>query len=173
MATDKNKPQTRADIYTEAQRLRRDSPRWTLIQGVLAPLQFVAFGVSLVFVANYLANDTGYFATTLSILVKTGFLYAIMVTGAIWEKVVFGRYLFAGPFFWEDVVSMGVIALHTAYVLALWFDWLPARELVWLAVAAYAAYLVNAAQFLLKFRLARLSAAPRMPSTEPAMGASG
>ena len=31
--------------------------------------------------------------------------YTIMVTGAIWEKVVFGQYLFAPAFFWEDVFS--------------------------------------------------------------------
>ena len=41
-----------------------------------------------------------------------------MVTGAIWEKVVFGRYLFAPAFFWEDVFSMLVLALHTAYLVA-------------------------------------------------------
>jgi 3-vinyl bacteriochlorophyllide hydratase len=92
------------------------------------------------------------------VLVKTGFLYAIMVTGAIWEKVVFGRYLFARPFFWEDVVSMAVIALHTAYVAAWLFELLPAREQMWLALCAYVAYVINAAQFLFKFRMARLGA---------------
>jgi CO/xanthine dehydrogenase Mo-binding subunit len=45
-----------------------------------------------------------------------------MLTGCIWEKVVFGKYLFADAFFWEDVVSMGVIFLHLAYVYALLQD---------------------------------------------------
>jgi 3-vinyl bacteriochlorophyllide hydratase len=81
-----------------------------------------------------------------------------MVTGAIWEKVVFGQYLFARPFFWEDVVSMGVIALHTAYVVGLWAGW-PPRSLLALALVAYAAYAVNAIQFLLKLRAARLQEA--------------
>ena len=58
-------------------------------------------------------------AATWSVVAKTAALYAIMVTGAIWEKVVFGRYLFAPAFYWEDVFSMVVIALHTAYVAAL------------------------------------------------------
>jgi hypothetical protein len=61
----------------------------------------------------------GYGAATVSILIKTFLLYLIMVTGAIWEKVVFGQYLFAPAFFWEDVVSFGVIALHTAYLWGL------------------------------------------------------
>lgn len=80
-----------------------------------------------------------------------------MVTGAIWEKRVFGRYLFAPAFFWEDVVSMGVIALHTAYLYALIAAALPTRELMYLALAAYAAYVINATQFLLKLRAARLA----------------
>jgi len=142
-------------IYTPAQRIRRDETVWTVVQGVLAPLQFMAFALSLVFVINYLANDTGYLAAVISVLVKTGFLYAIMITGAIWEKEVFGRYLFAPAFFWEDVVSMLVMALHTAYILVWWFDALPPTQQMWLAVVAYASYVVNALQFLIKFKGAR------------------
>jgi 3-vinyl bacteriochlorophyllide hydratase len=78
-----------------------------------------------------------------------------MVTGSLWEKDVFGKYLFAGPFFWEDVVSMGVIALHTAYLVALFGDLLGTDGRMLLALAAYAAYGVNAVQFLVKFRMAR------------------
>jgi len=83
-------------------------------------------------------------------------LYLIMVTGCIWEKVVFGKYLFAAAFFWEDVFSMLVLALHTAYLVALVQDLLPTHQLMLLALAAYFAYLINAAQFLLKLRAARL-----------------
>ena len=48
--------------------------------------------------------------------VKTLALYAIMITGSIWEKVVFDKWLFAHAFFWEDVFSMLVLALHTGYL---------------------------------------------------------
>ncbi len=145
-------------LYTADQRARRDASVWTIVQGVLAPLQFVAFLISLVFVLRYLWTGTGYEAATLSILVKTGFLYAIMVTGAIWEKVVFGQYLFAPAFFWEDVFSFVVIALHTAYIWALFAGALDPAGLMVLALAAYAAYVVNAGQFLWKLRAARLDA---------------
>ena len=145
-----------ARLYTEEERARRDATVWTLVQGILAPLQFLAFAVSLVLVARYLMTGAGYEAATISILVKTGFLYVIMVTGAIWEKVVFGQYLFAPAFFWEDVFSFGVIALHTAYIWALLTGSLDATGQMWLALAAYAAYVVNAGQFLWKLRLARL-----------------
>jgi len=106
-------------LYTEEQRARRDNSIWTIIQGVLAPIQFLVFLVSLALVVRYLITGSGYDAATISILIKTVFLLTIMVTGAVWEKVVFGQYLFAPAFFWEDVFSFLVIALHLAYVWAL------------------------------------------------------
>ncbi|MGV7034345.1 2-vinyl bacteriochlorophyllide hydratase [Methylobacterium symbioticum] len=146
-------------LYTEAQRRRRDATPWTLVQGVLAPLQFLAFLASLALVLRALATGEGIWAANLSVVVKTGLLYAIMVTGSIWEKAVFGRYLFAPAFFWEDVVSMLVLTLHTAYLAALAGGLLAPEPLLVLALAAYAAYLVNAGQFLIKLRAARLQGA--------------
>ncbi len=148
----------RKRLYTDEERARRDSTRWTLVQGLLAPAQFVAFAVSLILVLRFLMSGDGYTAATVSIIVKTGFLYVIMVTGAIWEKVVFGQYLFAPAFFWEDVFSFAVIALHTAYLWALWTGALTPTELMFLALAAYASYVINAGQFLWKLRMARLDA---------------
>ena len=147
-----------AVLYTPEERARRDSTRWTLVQGVLAPVQFLAFLASLVLVLRYLANGDGLAAATWSVVIKTALLYTIMVTGSVWEKVVFGRWLFARPFFWEDVFSMLVIALHTAYLACLWQDSLPPRELMYLALAAYATYVINAGQFLVKLRMARREA---------------
>ena len=135
--------------------MRRDATRWTLVQGLLAPLQFLIFLVSLMLVIRSLTTGSGAPLALASVVVKTLALYAIMVTGSIWEKVVFGRYLFAPMFFWEDVVSMLVLALHTAYLVALGFDLLGERALMLLALAAYATYLVNATQFIVKLRAAR------------------
>ena len=149
----------RKPLYTAAERARRDASAWTLVQGILAPVQFLIFLVSLALVLRYLATGEGYWAATLSILAKTATLYLIMVTGAIWEKVVFGQYLLAPAFFWEDVFSFAVIALHTAYILALWTAALSPDALMILALSAYAAYAINAVQFVLKLRLARLDAA--------------
>lgn len=142
-------------LYTREERRRRDASPWTLVQGVLAPIQFLVLLASLALIGRYLATGEGLALATASIVAKTLVLYAIMVTGAIWEREVFGRYLFAPAFYWEDVVSMGVIALHTAYLAALATGVLDPRGQMALALAAYAAYLVNAAQFLLKLRQAR------------------
>jgi 3-vinyl bacteriochlorophyllide hydratase len=122
-----------AGLYTPEQRARRDATAWTWVQGVLAPLQFLVCLISAL-------------------------LYLIMVTGCIWEKVVFGQYLFAPAFFWEDVFSMLVLALHTLYLVAWVQESLEVRALLFLALAAYAAYGVNAAQFLLKLKAARQQA---------------
>ncbi|EFL89095.1 2-vinyl bacteriochlorophyllide hydratase [Ahrensia sp. R2A130] len=146
-------------LYTPEQRIRRDESRWTLVQGILAPVQFLVFLVSLGLVIRTLTTGVGYELATASIVLKTLFLYVIMITGAIWEKEVFGQYLLAPAFYWEDVFSFLVLALHTAYLLALFTGALSSTALLWLALAAYATYVVNAVQFILKLRSARLQSA--------------
>ncbi len=154
------RPVARAPLYTPDQRQRRDQTMWTLVQGILAPVQFLVFLISLGLVLRYLGTGEGFVLATASIVIKTVILYTIMVTGSVWEKVVFGKWLFAPAFFWEDVVSMLVLALHTAYLGAILFGWGTAQDQMILALAAYAAYVINAAQFLLKLRAARLESTP-------------
>lgn len=145
-------------LYTPAQRIRRDESVWTLVQGILAPIQFLIFGISLFLVVRFLVSGAGEQAAEISVLAKTCILYAIMITGSIWEKVVFDEWLFAKPFFWEDVFSMAVLALHTAYLLMLFNDWGSSQDRMYVALAAYATYVINAGQFLYKLRMARLGA---------------
>lgn len=153
---DHKAPRPGTALYTPEERARRDATVWTPIQGFLAAFQFLVFLASLGLVVRYLATGEGLWAANASILFKTLILYTIMITGSIWEKVVFGRYLFAPAFFWEDAVSMIVIALHTAYVVVLIGQiGSPVTQLT-IALAAYAVYAVNAAQFVLKLRRARL-----------------
>jgi 3-vinyl bacteriochlorophyllide hydratase len=152
-------PRRREPLYTPAERLRRDASVWTLVQGVLAPLQFLVFLASLALVLRCLFSGEGYALANASVVLKTLLLYTIMLTGAIWEKAVFGQWLFAPAFFWEDVFSMLVLALHTAYLVALASGALDPRGLMLLALAAYATYVINAAQFIIKLRMARLDAA--------------
>ena len=147
-------------LYTDAQRKRRDESPWTLVQGLLAPVQFVVFGISLCLVIRFLITGEGESAAETSILLKTLILYTIMITGSIWEKVVFDEWLFAKPFFWEDVFSMLVIILHTLYLVGLFTGIADDGVLFGTALAAYVAYVINAAQFVWKLRQARLSSQP-------------
>ncbi len=159
----------RRPLYTPAERVRRDATRWTLVQGILAPLQFLVFLVSAALILRYFATGRGLEAATASVLLKTALLFTIMVTGAAWEKVVFGRWLFAPAFFWEDMVSMVVIALHTLYLWTWYSHQLSVHAGFLIALAAYGTYVINAAQFLLKLRAARLDlqAADRVCAAAP------
>jgi 3-vinyl bacteriochlorophyllide hydratase len=145
-------------LYTPEQRQRRDASKWTFVQGVLAPAQFAVFVISLGFVLHFMITGRGLTAANASVVVKTLVLYTIMVTGSLWERDVFGKFLFAPAFFWEDVVSMAVIALHTLYLIALFAGSVEPNRLMVIALAAYASYVINATQFVLKLRSARLQA---------------
>ncbi len=123
---------------------------------MLAPIQFAACLISIFLVLRFLVTGTDAWLAHSSILIKTVLLLTIMFTGCLWERDVFGQYLFAPAFFWEDVVSMGVIALHLAYVYGLLMQQWSTDSLMIIALLAYAAYLVNAVQFVLKLRAARL-----------------
>ena len=151
-------------LYTAQERQRRDESVWTIVQGVLAPVQFLVFLISLGLVLRTLTTGEGAFAADVSIVVKTLVLYTIMITGSIWEKVVFGKWLFAPAFFWEDVFSMLVLALHTLYLVMLLAGFGTTEQRMLVALAGYAAYIINAGQFLWKLRMARLqgAAAPQV-----------
>lgn len=146
-------------LYTAQERQRRDQSVWTLVQGVLAPVQFLVFLVSLGLVLRTLSTGEGAWAADASIVIKTLVLYTIMITGSIWEKVVFGKWLFAPAFFWEDVFSMLVLALHSLYLVMLFAGIGSTEQRLLVALAGYAAYLINAGQFLWKLRMARLEGA--------------
>ncbi|MBI1386064.1 MAG: 2-vinyl bacteriochlorophyllide hydratase [Rhizobiales bacterium] len=160
MPSDAHHTPTRRPLYSPEQRAKRDASIWTQVQGILAILQFLVFLVSLALVLRFLATGVGQDLANTSIVAKTLALYAIMITGSIWEKEVFDCYLFAETFFWEDVVSMLVLALHTSYLVALVFQLLAPQALMYLALAAYSTYAINALQFLAKLRAARLSSEP-------------
>jgi 3-vinyl bacteriochlorophyllide hydratase len=140
-------------LYTPEQRARRDATKWTLVQGVLAPVQFLIFLVSLYLVLNSLKTGEHTDWALASVVIKTLVLYAIMITGSIWEKVVYGKYLFAHAFFWEDVVSMVVLALHTAYLWVWWQGQWSSADQLWLALAAVLPLLVAAGNRLLALQL--------------------
>lgn len=146
-------------LYTAEERKRRDESAWTIVQGVLAPLQFLVFIVSLGLVVRTLTTGEGAFAADVSVVIKTLVLYTIMITGSIWEKVVFGKWLFAPAFFWEDVFSMLVLALHSLYLVLLFGEIGTLEQRMLVALSGYAAYIINAGQFLWKLRMARLEGA--------------
>jgi 3-vinyl bacteriochlorophyllide hydratase len=154
--TETTPPSISAGLYTPEERARRDATIWTPVQGFLAAFQFLVFAISVCLITRYMVTGHGEQLAIGSVVFKTLVLYTIMVTGSIWEKVVFDKWLFAKSFFWEDVFSFLVLGLHTAYLWSLYTGNMSTREQLWLALAAYAAYAINAGQFLLKLKAARI-----------------
>jgi 3-vinyl bacteriochlorophyllide hydratase len=136
-------------IYTPEQMVRRNSSVWTKVQAILAPIQFLAFLTSFGFVIRYLTTGEGYAITNVSVLIKITLLWAITITGMIWEKEIFGHYFLAKEFFWEDVGNAVAIVSHNLYFLAVALHW--SREAVMtVMLVAYCTYLINCTQFIVK-----------------------
>ncbi len=135
--------------YTPEQLARRDASRWTLVQAVLAPIQFVAFLISFGLVVRYLITGEGYELATASVLIKIALLWAITITGMIWEHEIFGHYFLAPAFFWEDVGNAVAMLTHNLYFVARALHW-PEQTVMLVMLAAYCTYLINCAQFVVK-----------------------
>ena len=58
-------------LYSPAERVRRDESKWTLVQGVLAPIQFLVFLISAALVIRFLVSGEGLVLATGSVVVKT------------------------------------------------------------------------------------------------------
>ncbi|NDJ51900.1 MAG: 2-vinyl bacteriochlorophyllide hydratase [Chloroflexi bacterium] len=151
--------------YTPEQLERRNNSKWTIVQAVLAPLQFLAFIVSFVLIVRYLVTGEGYMAANISALIKIGLLWLITITGMIWEKEVFGQWFLAPQFFWEDTLNAVAMIMHNLYFVARALGWSD-RAVMIVMLVAYISYLVNFAQFFIrglqarKQRLAEQEGAP-------------
>ncbi|MGJ3239666.1 MAG: 2-vinyl bacteriochlorophyllide hydratase [Anaerolineae bacterium] len=133
--------------YTPEQLDARNRSKWTIVQGILAPLQLLAFIISFVLILRYLRTGTGYEIANISVLIKIVLLWLITITGMFWEKEVFGKWFLAKEFFWEDTLNAVALFMHNLYFLAIMLGW-DERQLMLLMLVAYVSYMVNFAQFL-------------------------
>jgi 3-vinyl bacteriochlorophyllide hydratase len=136
-------------MYTPDQLARRERSQWTRVQIILAPIQFVAFLISFGLVIHYLVTGQGYLAATISIWVKIALIWALTITGMLWEYDMYDHYFMAKEFFWEDLGNLIAILTHNAYFVAKWVG-ADERTVMWVMVVAYVSYLFNAAQFVVR-----------------------
>ncbi len=134
-------------MYTPEQLRRREASRWTRVQIILAPIQFVAFIISFALVIRYLVTGEGYWITTISIWIKIALIWALTITGMLWEHDMFDHYFMAREFFWEDLGNLIAIITHNLYFVAQWMG-ASTQTVMWVMVFAYVTYLFNAGQFL-------------------------
>jgi len=136
-------------MYTPEQLERRNRSPWTKAQFILAPIQFVVFLISFALVIRYLATGEGYWIATISVWIKIALIWALTITGMLWEHDIYGKYFMAPEFFWEDLGNLIAIITHNAYFVAIWLN-LDERTVMWVMVFAYVTYLFNAGQFIVK-----------------------
>jgi 3-vinyl bacteriochlorophyllide hydratase len=136
-------------MYTADQLARRERSKWTRVQIILAPIQFIAFLISFGLVIHYLLTGQGYLVTTISIWVKISLIWALTITGMLWEYDMYDHYFMAKEFFWEDLGNLIAILTHNAYFVAKWVG-ADERTVMWVMVFAYVTYLFNAAQFVVR-----------------------
>ena len=153
-------------MYTPDQLRRREASRWTKVQIILAPIQFVAFIVSFGLVIHYLITGDGFLAATISVWVKIALIWALTITGMLWEHDMYDHYFMAKEFFWEDLGNLIAIITHNLYFVAKGMG-ADERTVMWVMVFAYVTYLFNAAQFLVRgVRSARQRRAMQQVSTQ-------
>jgi 3-vinyl bacteriochlorophyllide hydratase len=151
-------------MYTPEQLAKREASPWTRVQMILAPIQFLAFIISFALVAYYVVTGHGHLAATISVWIKILLIWAITITGMLWEKDVYDHYFMAREFFWEDLGNLIAILTHNAYFVVQWLGW-NQRDVMLVMLFAYITYLFNAAQFLVKgIRSARLRREMRLQS---------
>lgn len=139
--------------YTPEQLRMRNRSVWTKVQIFLAPIQFVVFIVGFILTYLYYVGEIQNFdVVTYAIVVKTIFIVVLFVTGAFFEKEIFGKWVYAPEFFWEDVGSTIAVAVHFLYFILAAFQF-SKEALIWCAFAAYFSYVVNAAQYLIRLWL--------------------
>lgn len=149
-------------LYTPDQLARRNASPWTRIQFILAPIQFIAFLISFGLVVRYLLTGEGYLIATISVWVKITLIWALTITGMLWEKDVYNHYFMAKEFFWEDLGNLIAILTHNFYFVVQWLHW-DQRSVMLVMLFAYITYLFNAAQFIVKgIRSARYRRALRV-----------
>jgi 3-vinyl bacteriochlorophyllide hydratase len=134
-------------MYTPEQLRRREASRWTRVQIILAPIQFVVFVISFALVIRYLVTGNGYWVATISVWIKILLIWVLTITGMLWEYDMYDHYFMAKEFFWEDVGNLIAIITHNLYFVAQWLG-ADSRTVMWVMVFAYITYLFNAAQFV-------------------------
>lgn len=129
---------------------RRKASVWTRIHPVFALAQLLVFFVSVSLLVAYLLHAVPYGAVHTSVLVKIGLMIGAVVTGALWEHDVYGRWWFAHEFIVEDTMTANVFALHVAYLVVAYL-W-PANTALVLSMlgVAYGVYALNVAQYVVQ-----------------------
>lgn len=149
-------------------RERRAASIWTRIHPLFAIAQLLVFLVSVTLLVLHLLGIVSFGVVHVSVLVKIGLMLGAIVTGALWEHDVFGKWWFASEFFIEDTMTLNVFLLHVAYLVVVYAWPENTRMILALLGVAYTVYGLNVAQYILRYHGMREPAAPDVPVKEAA-----
>jgi 3-vinyl bacteriochlorophyllide hydratase len=129
---------------------RRSASIWTKIHPVFALGQLLAFCVSVGLLVGYFRGVVTFDAVHQSVLVKVALMIGAIVTGALWEKDVFGHYWFAPEFLGEDTMTVNVFILHIGYLAMVVAHPDNVTAQIGTLIVAYGVYIANVAQYILR-----------------------
>jgi 3-vinyl bacteriochlorophyllide hydratase len=134
----------------EEVRARRKASVWTLIHPIFALGQLLAFFVSVGLLVAYFFGRVSFGVVHIAVMTKIGLMVGAVITGALWEKDVFGSYWFAAEFLVEDVMTVNVFILQIAYVLMAYTHPENLGVILWVLGLAYFVYAGNVTQYIVR-----------------------
>ncbi len=123
---------------------------WTKIHPIFALGQLLAFFVSVGLLVAYFFGRVSFAVVHDAVMTKIGLMVGAVITGALWEKDVFGSYWFAAEFLVEDVMTVNVFILQIAYVLMAYTHPENLGVILWVLGLAYFVYVGNVAQYIVR-----------------------
>jgi 3-vinyl bacteriochlorophyllide hydratase len=132
---------------------RRVDSKWTRIHPLFAIGQLGVFFVSAVLLVLYYTGHVSFHAVHISVLIKVAFMVGAIVTGAFWEKDVYGKWWFATEYFIEDVMTVNVFGLHVLYLVCVYAFPQNMQLNVVLLTVAYVVYGLNVGQYIWRHAL--------------------
>jgi len=146
---------------------RREASVWTLIHPLFAIGQLLAFVVSVGLFVAFLRGAVPFHAVHVSVLVKVGLMVGAVITGAFWERDVFGHWWFAPEFLFEDVMTLIVFITQLTYLAMAYFHPSMMNVVASTLAVAYAVYLGNVAQYIHRTQTRKKESAQRAESEAP------
>jgi len=117
---------------------------------VFALGQLLMFFVSAILLTMYARGAVSFSVVHESVLFKIALMLGAIITGALWEKDVFGAYWFAPEFMGEDTMTVIVFILHVSYLTMVFAHPENIGYQVSMLVMAYTVYVVNVAQYVIR-----------------------
>jgi len=122
--------------------------KWYKVVMIIAGVQLLAYFVGFYLVISFLLHGNFYTAATVAVIVKIVLMWAVTITGMLWEKDVIDKYFLGKEFFWEDIGNLVAIITHNAYFVFAALDF-SKTAIMQVMLFAFITYLFNFVQWII------------------------